>query len=106
MYDLCDYCCAIMEMKHFDLSSPVEFCECCARRARASSQPGTPAGVCIAPQNGGGGQKAVGEARRLRSALTALQLVGVQPNAWVLHPTDAQTIDLTPEGTGGVGFKL
>ncbi|KUH93932.1 phage major capsid protein [Mycobacterium sp. IS-3022] len=40
----------------------------------------------------------------LRSALTALQLIGVQPNAWVLHPSDAETVDLAKEATGGVGF--
>lgn len=30
----------------------------------------------------------------LRSAITALQVLGVQPNAWVLNPADAQAVDL------------
>lgn len=30
----------------------------------------------------------------LRSAVTALQVLGVQPNAWVLNPADAQAVDL------------
>lgn len=37
----------------------------------------------------------------LRSALTALQVLGVQPNAWVLHPADAQAVDLTRWSTDG-----
>lgn len=41
----------------------------------------------------------------LRSALTSLQVLGVQPNAWVLHPTDAQTVDLTRWSTPG-GFLV
>jgi HK97 family phage major capsid protein len=37
----------------------------------------------------------------LRSAITALQLKGEQPNGWVMHPADAQAIDLTRWGTSG-----
>jgi HK97 family phage major capsid protein len=37
----------------------------------------------------------------LRSALTALQQIGVQPNAWALSPGDAQTVDLTRWSTAG-----
>lgn len=37
----------------------------------------------------------------LRSALTALQQIGVQPNAWALSPADAQTVDLTRWSTAG-----
>jgi HK97 family phage major capsid protein len=37
----------------------------------------------------------------LRSALTALQQIGVQPNAWALSPADAQTVDLTRWSTTG-----
>ncbi|MDX1885821.1 phage major capsid protein [Mycolicibacterium sp. 120270] len=40
----------------------------------------------------------------LRKGLTALQNLGVQPNAWVLNPADAEAVDLTKEGTGGIGF--
>jgi HK97 family phage major capsid protein len=40
----------------------------------------------------------------LRKAVTALQKKGENPNAWVLHPDDAEAIDLTKEATGGVGF--
>ncbi len=40
----------------------------------------------------------------LRKALTAMQVKGEKPNAWVLNPSDAEAIDLTKEGTGGVGF--
>lgn len=42
----------------------------------------------------------------LRKAVTALQNIGVQPNAWVLNPADAEAIDLTKEGTGGIGYLL
>lgn len=37
----------------------------------------------------------------LRSALTALQVLGVMPNAWALHPADAQAVDLTRWSTEG-----
>jgi HK97 family phage major capsid protein len=37
----------------------------------------------------------------LRSAVTALQLIGEVPNAWVMHPSDAQAIDLLRWGTAG-----
>lgn len=30
----------------------------------------------------------------LRSAVTALQTIGVVPNGWVMHPSDAQAVDL------------
>ncbi|MCV7179538.1 phage major capsid protein [Mycolicibacterium sphagni] len=39
----------------------------------------------------------------LRSGLTALQVLGEQPNGWALHPADAQQIDLLRWSTGG-GF--
>lgn len=47
----------------------------------------------------------------LRSAVTLLQLAGVTPNGWVLHPNDAQKIDLLRYQTGGetavnAGFLL
>ena len=35
--------------------------------------------------------------------MTALQLIGEQPNGWCLNPHDAQTIDLTRWGASG-GF--
>lgn len=41
----------------------------------------------------------------LRSALTAAQVAGEHPNAWVLSPADAETLDLTLE-TSGSGFLL
>jgi HK97 family phage major capsid protein len=37
----------------------------------------------------------------LRSAQTALQNLGEQPNAWALNPADAETIDLLRWGTSG-----
>ena len=37
----------------------------------------------------------------LRSAITALQLKGENPNGWVMHPADAQAVDLTRWGTSG-----
>lgn len=37
----------------------------------------------------------------IRSAITAMQNLGETPNAWVLNPADAQTIDLTRWGTSG-----
>jgi len=40
----------------------------------------------------------------LRKAITALQVAGEQPNAWVLNPADAESIDLAVEATGGVGY--
>ncbi len=40
----------------------------------------------------------------LRKAVTALQVKGEKPNAWVLNPADAESIDLMKEATGGVGF--
>lgn len=42
----------------------------------------------------------------MRKAVTALQTIGVQPNAWVVSPADAEAIDLTKEATGGVGYLL
>ncbi|MGC2343666.1 MAG: phage major capsid protein [Mycobacterium sp.] len=42
-------------------------------------------------------------ATTLRSALTALQVKGEQPNGWALHPADAEAIDLTRWGSAG-GF--
>lgn len=39
----------------------------------------------------------------LRSALTALQKIGVAPNAWAISPDDAQAVDLARWGTDG-GF--
>ncbi|WP_445160793.1 phage major capsid family protein [Mycobacterium sp. Dal123C01] len=39
----------------------------------------------------------------LRSAVTALQNIGVVPNGWALNPADAQTIDLLRWGSSG-GF--
>lgn len=39
----------------------------------------------------------------LRSALTALQKLGVTPNAWAISPDDAQDVDLARWGTSG-GF--
>ena len=39
----------------------------------------------------------------LRKGRTALQLLHEQPTAWVMHPTDAELIDLEREGTDG-GF--
>ncbi|MCG5431801.1 phage major capsid protein [Mycobacterium sp. MYCO198283] len=39
----------------------------------------------------------------MRKALSALQLAGEAPNAVVMHPTDAETVDLTRWGTDG-GF--
>ncbi|CAN5757905.1 hypothetical protein BH09ACT7_BH09ACT7_18320 [soil metagenome] len=47
----------------------------------------------------------------LRSAVTVLQLAGVTPNGWVLHPNDAQAIDLLRYQSGGetavnAGFLL
>ncbi|OBA65737.1 hypothetical protein A5633_03385 [Mycolicibacterium elephantis] len=47
----------------------------------------------------------------LRSAVTALQLIGAQPNGWVLNPADAQAIDLLRFQWGGTeaadaGFLL
>jgi HK97 family phage major capsid protein len=47
----------------------------------------------------------------LRSAVTMLQLAGVTPNGWVLHPNDAQKIDLLRYQSGGetavnAGFLL
>lgn len=47
----------------------------------------------------------------LRSAVTALQIAGVQPNGWVMHPNDAQAIDLLRFQWGGAeaadaGFLL
>lgn len=42
----------------------------------------------------------------IRKAFTALMLVGVVPNAWVLNPVDIEQLELTREnGTGG-GFLL
>lgn len=43
-------------------------------------------------------------ATTLRKAVTALQKKGENPNAWVLHPDDAEAIDLAVEASGGVGF--
>lgn len=43
-------------------------------------------------------------ATTLRKAVTALQVAGERPNAWILHPSDAEAIDLMKEATGGVGF--
>lgn len=40
----------------------------------------------------------------LRKAITALQVKGEVPNAWVLNPADAEAIDLAKEGTGGIGY--
>lgn len=40
----------------------------------------------------------------LRKAITALQVKGETPNAWVLNPADAEAIDLAKEGTGGIGY--
>lgn len=40
-------------------------------------------------------------ATTLRSALTVMQTAGEQPDAVVLHPGDAETIDLAREGTDG-----
>lgn len=40
----------------------------------------------------------------LRKAVTALQVKGEVPNAWVLNPADAEAIDLAKEGTGGIGY--
>jgi HK97 family phage major capsid protein len=37
----------------------------------------------------------------LKSAVTALQVIGEVPNAWVMNPSDAQAIDLTRWGTAG-----
>ncbi|WP_084055142.1 phage major capsid protein [Mycobacterium avium] len=37
----------------------------------------------------------------MRKALSALQLAGETPNAYVMHPTDAETIDLTRWGASG-----
>lgn len=37
----------------------------------------------------------------LRSALTELQIVGITPNAWVLHPADAEVVDLARWETDG-----
>jgi HK97 family phage major capsid protein len=37
----------------------------------------------------------------LRSAVTALQSLGEQPNGWALNPADAETIDLTRWGSSG-----
>lgn len=37
----------------------------------------------------------------LRSALTELQIVGVQPTAWALHPADAELVDLARWETDG-----
>lgn len=42
----------------------------------------------------------------LRRAITALQNIGVMPNAWALNPADAEALDLLKEGTGGIGFLL
>jgi HK97 family phage major capsid protein len=42
----------------------------------------------------------------LRSALTACQTNGITPTGWILNPSDAQTVDLTKEGSGGVGFMI
>jgi HK97 family phage major capsid protein len=42
----------------------------------------------------------------MRKGVTALQNIGVNPNAWVVNPADAETLDLTKEGTGGIGFLL
>ncbi|MDO0976950.1 phage major capsid protein [Mycolicibacterium frederiksbergense] len=42
----------------------------------------------------------------LRRAVTALQKKGETPNAWIVHPDDAEAIDLTKEATGGVGFLV
>ncbi|GAT17620.1 phage major capsid protein [Mycolicibacterium thermoresistibile] len=47
----------------------------------------------------------------MRSAVTALQLIGAQPNGWVLNPADAQTINLLRFQWGGTeaadaGFLL
>lgn len=42
----------------------------------------------------------------LRKSITALQNIGVDPNALVLNPADAEALDLLKEGTGGVGFLL
>ena len=39
----------------------------------------------------------------LRNALTRLQIIGEQPNAWILNPQDAENVDLTKWGTSG-GF--
>lgn len=37
----------------------------------------------------------------MRKALSALQLAGETPNAYVMHPTDAETIDLSRWGASG-----
>ncbi|BBY43584.1 phage major capsid protein [Mycolicibacterium celeriflavum] len=42
----------------------------------------------------------------LRKGVTALQTIGVMPNAWVVSPADAEAIDLTKEAADGVGFLL
>ena len=42
----------------------------------------------------------------LRSALTALQVKGEQPNGWARHPTDAEAIDLTRWGTAGDSCRV
>ena len=42
----------------------------------------------------------------LRRGLTALQQAGENPTAWLINPVDAEALDLTKEGTGGVGFLL
>ncbi|GAB7066604.1 hypothetical protein JCM12141A_08930 [Mycolicibacterium hodleri] len=42
----------------------------------------------------------------LRKAQTALQTIGVTPDALVLNPADAEALDLLKEGTGGIGYLL
>ncbi|MFB1295791.1 phage major capsid protein [Mycobacterium sp. pW049] len=42
----------------------------------------------------------------LRKSITALQNIGVRPNAICLNPSDAEDLDLLKEGAGGVGFLL
>ena len=37
----------------------------------------------------------------LRSAVSALQIIGEQPNAWVMNPVDAAEVDLARWGTAG-----
>ncbi|WP_197373466.1 phage major capsid protein [Mycolicibacterium baixiangningiae] len=50
-------------------------------------------------------------ATTLRKAVTALQVLGVAPNAWVLNPADAEAVDLLRfnwggEGAAAAGFLL
>ncbi len=42
----------------------------------------------------------------IRKSITALQNIGVAPNAIAISPADAEELDLLKEGTGGVGFLL